>query len=158
MKMFRRIIGIFIVSILFLNFSCSLNRVQSSNEFVERLNTQIKSGDFKQIYNEASDASKVGTSKEEFLENMKSIINEMKEVDESLAWQRDENILLSNGDIARDLYFVYRKVERNGKKLDITITVSYRSWTPEFYDLCVSPSESTTDASETCVTNALSKI
>ena len=156
--MFKKIIQIYIISVLFLTLSCSLNRAQSSNEFVERLNARIKSGNFEQIYNEASNASKERTPKEEFVKNMKSVINEMKEVDESLAWQKDEKVLLSNGDIARDLYFVHRKIERNGKKLDITITVRYGILIPEFYDLCVSPSESTTVESQICVTNALSKI
>ncbi len=138
--------------------SCSKYRRESSDKFVEKLNSQIKSGNFEQIYDEASNASKDRTSKEEFLESMKAVINEMRQVDESLAWEKDEKVLLSNGEVSTELYFVYRKIEKNGKKLDVTITVVNGILMPEFYDLCVSPSESKTVEFQKCVTNALRKI
>lgn len=157
--MFRIILQVFyIISILFLFLSCSQFRGQSGDRFVENLNLQIKSGSFEQIYNEINKRAKSLTPKEEFLEKMTTVINKIKEADESLSWQKDEKVLLSNGDIAADLYFVHRKVENNGKKLDITIIVAYDTFTPELFDLCVSTSESRTTEYETCVTNALSKI
>lgn len=114
---------------------CSKNHSEASDKFVEKLNSQIKSGNFEQIFNEASDASKERTSKEEFLESMKAVVNKMKEVDESLAWEKDAKVLFSSGEISTDLYFVYRKIEKDGKKLDVTITALNGILTSEFYDL-----------------------
>ena len=156
--MFRTSFQICIIFVLFLTVSCALSRVQSSNEFVERLNSQMRLGNFEQIYNEASDAAKERTSKEEFLRNMKLVINGIKEVDATLTWQKDKKVSLSNDDISTNLYFVHRKIERNGRKLDVTITLNYGILIPEFYDLCFSPSESITVESQICVTNALGKI
>ncbi|HEY0427976.1 MAG TPA: hypothetical protein VGC76_09355 [Pyrinomonadaceae bacterium] len=138
--------------------SCSQNRAESSDKLVERLNSQIKLGNFEQIYVEAGSTAKNLTLKEGFLKKMISAVNKMKEVDESLSWQKGETVVLSNADIAADLYLVHRKIERNGKKLDIKITITLINQVPKFLDLCVSPSELTTVESETCVTNASKKI
>lgn len=115
-------------------------------------------GNFEQIYVEAGSTAKNLTLKEGFLKKMISAVNKMKEVDESLSWQKGETVVLSNADIAADLYLVHRKIERNGKKLDIKITITLINQVPKFLDLCVSPSELTTVESETCVTNASKKI
>jgi hypothetical protein len=155
-KIFRKTARLGSVSVLLLMLSCSLDRARSSDELVERLNAQIKSGNFEQIYNEADSTAKDLTPKAEFFEKMNSITGTIKEIDDTLSWQKDEQVLLSNE--YRNLYFVYRKVEKNGKKLDVTITVAYRGWKPEFYDLCVSPSESSTTEFEICATGALRKI
>lgn len=157
-KPFGTAIWIILVCILFLNSGCISYKRISSDNFVEKLHLQIKSEEFVEIYENANSNAKNLTPRNEFMDSIKSVVNKMKETDKSLNWRTDKNVLLSNGDISTNLYFVYRKMEKDGKKLDIRITLNYDFLLPEFYDLCVSPSDLSTIEFQTCVTNALTKI
>ncbi len=80
----------------------------------------------------------------------------MRKVDNSLSFQKDKNVRLST-DVYWGLYFEHRKIESNGKKLDIEITLK-TNYTAEIYDLCISPSETEPIEDRICITNALRKI
>jgi hypothetical protein len=136
--------------------SCSQNREEIHDKLIERLNVQIKSGDYEQIYNELSDSAKRLTPKEEFLERIDKAVKMMRTADDSLSFQKDKNVHLSN-DVYSDLYFEYRKIEYDNKKFDVEITVDLR-FRDRIYDMCVSPSESSTVENQVCITNALRKI
>lgn len=135
--------------------NCSRINESSNNELIEKLNLQIKAGNYEQIYSELSDSAKISTPKEEFLERINKAVKVMKEVDNSLTFTEDKKVRLWNE--MSDLYFVYRKIENNGKKLDLEITIDLR-FRNKIYDLCVSPSESETVEKQVCITNALRKI
>ena len=135
--------------------NCSQHNNEKSANLIENLNLQIKAENYEQIYDELSDSAKRSTPKEEFLERIDRAVKMMKEVDNSLSLKEDKYVLLSNE--YTDLYFEYRKIENNNKKLDVEITIdlNYRN---KIYDLCVSPSESNTVENQVCITNALRKI
>ena len=141
--------------LLFIIIGCSRINEGSNNKLIEKLNSEIKSGNYEIIYNELSDSAKKNTPKKEFLERINKAVEMMKEVDSSFSFQKDSKVLLSNE--MSDLYFEYRKIEKNGKKLEIQITVDLR-FQNRIYDMCVSPSESDSLEHQICITNALRKI
>ena len=93
--------------LLFTTMNCSRISESSNNELIEKLNSQIKTENYEQIYNELSDSAKRLTPKEEFLERINKATKIMKEVDNSLNFKKDKNVRLSNE--MSDLYFEYQK-------------------------------------------------
>ena len=128
---------------------------EGNNRLIENLNSEIKSGNYELIYEELSDSAKTNTPKEEFLKRINKAVEMMRQVDSSISFQKDSKVLLSNE--LTNLYFEYRKIEKNGKKLDVEITVDLR-FQNRIYDMCVSPSESDSLEQTVCITNALRKI
>ena len=128
---------------------------EGNNKLIEKLNSEIKSGSYELIYEELSDSAKRNTPKEEFLERINKAVEMMKQVDSSISFQKDNKVLLSNE--MSDLYFEYRKIEKNGKKLDVVVTIDLR-FQNRIYDMCVSPPESDSIEYQVCITNALRKI
>ncbi len=124
----------------------------AGNSIVDDLNMQIRAGDFEKIYSEMSENAKSSTPREEFMSNMNRVVAEMKDYDDSTAWNKVSG---ESSNVYRDLYFLHREMERDGKKVQITVTIS-RSFLWRFYDLCITPVESTTG--DICVTDALRKI
>ena len=96
--------------------------IDYEGKLIEKLNLQIKSGNYEQIYDELSDTAKSLTPKQEFLERINKAVEVMRKVDNSLSFQKDENVRLSN-DVYWGLYFEHRKIEINDRKLDIEITL-----------------------------------
>jgi hypothetical protein len=142
--------------LLLVTVNCSQNREEINDKLIEKLNSQIKSVNYEQIYDELSDTAKSLTPKQEFLERINKAVEVMRKVDNSLLFQKDKNVRLSNN-VYRDLYFEYRKIESIGEKLNIEITLK-TSYTAKIYDLCISPSETETVENQICITNALRKI
>lgn len=141
--------------LIFTTINCSRINESLNSKLIEKLNSQIAAGNYEQIYIELSDSAKISTPKEEFLERIDKAVKMMKEVDDSLTFKEDKKVRLSNE--LSDLYFVYRKIENNGKKLDLEITIDL-GFGNKIYDLCVSPSESETVEKQVCITNALRKV
>jgi hypothetical protein len=107
--------------LLLVAVNCSKIREEINDKLVGRLNLQIKSGNYEQIYDELSDTTKSLTPKQEFLERINKAVEMMRKIDGSISFQKDEKVRLSNE--YANLYFVYRKIESNDKKLDIEITL-----------------------------------
>lgn len=142
--------------LLLVAVNCSQNHEEINDKLIEKLNLQIKSGNYEQIYDELSDTAKSLTPKQEFLERINKAVEVMRKVDNSLSFQKDKNVRLSN-DVYWDLYFEHRNIGSNDKKLDIEITLK-TNYTAKIYDLCILPSETEIVASRICITNALRKI
>lgn len=134
-------------------FAGCLNYQERGDEMIDRLNSQIRQSQLDEIYGDLSSDARSLTPRGEFIRNMNQIVDEMREVDESITW-KSSSVLLSNE--MSDLYFVRREMEGNGRKLDIDITFSYLAGPLKYYDICVRPSESSTGG--ICATNAMRKI
>lgn len=65
----------------------------SNNVLIERLNSQIASGNYEQIYSELSESAKISTPKEEFLERINKAVKMMKEADDSLTFKEDKRFV-----------------------------------------------------------------
>ena len=143
------VIGVSVLGILL--FSCMQSPEAAGDTITDELNNQIKSGDYESIFSDMSESARSVTPRDEFISSMNRVVARMKEYDDSLTWKKG-NVRLSNE--YTDLYFVHREMENDGKKLYITVTIS-RSMVWRLFDLCVMPSESSTDA--VCATNALRK-
>ena len=144
------IIGVFALGILL--YACTQDPERAGDTITDQLNNEIKTGNFEKIYFDMSESARSLTTRDEFISNMNRVVAWMKEYDDSLNWKKG-NLRLSNE--YKDVYFIHREMEKNGKKLDVTVTIS-RSMIWRFYDLCVMPSEPATGG--VCVTNALRKI
>ena len=154
----RRKISVCVILILF--SSCLLNRDAVADERMKKIELQIKSGNYEQIYNESSEIVRNLVSKEEFIEKMNNAVGRMKNIDEALNFQKDENRDMRNGDVYGDLHFIYRKIEKNGKKLYIFVTFYFSGPESVFFDLCVDDPIETkvlTNEPSLCVTDAISK-
>jgi hypothetical protein len=136
MKLFKKTIQIYIVSVLFLTLSCSQYHVQLSNAFVERLNAQIKSGNFEQIYNESSLKAKESISKQEFIESMQIAVGKMKEIDESLKLQKDERISFDKS-LFHEKNFAYRHIKKSGKELGVNIEIGLENGKLKLQNFCI---------------------
>jgi hypothetical protein len=143
-------IGVFVLGMV---LSACINDPETAGDAIAgELNNQIKSGNFEKVYSEMSEAARSLTPQDEFMTNMNQVVKLMKEYDDSLTWRKG-SLLLSNE--YRDLYFIHREMGPTGKRLNIEVTISLsKLW--RFYDLCVTPAESSTGA--VCVTNALRKV
>ncbi len=154
----QRIILVCAILILILFSDCSQNRDVSSNKIVEKLESQIKSENYEQIYSESSRVVRSHISKEEFFEKMNTAVGRMKNIDESMCFEKDESRNLQNGDVYRDLHFVYRKIEKSGKKLNVFVTFDFSSSKPEFFDLCIDNSIPTEEKNTMCITDAIKEL
>jgi hypothetical protein len=122
----------------FLLTSCNYDKLKSER-LLDRLNSQIQTGNYKQIYEESSTRAKVYKySEEEFIERMKTIVERMREVDESLMMKKHE------GDYpyADESAFptsrnAYRYVEKNGKRIGIDISIDSNLGTSTLVDFCI---------------------
>lgn len=104
---------------------------------VERLNSQIRDEKFENIYDESSDSAKrYKYSKEQFIERLKKVREKMKEIDESLVFQRLENRCGDEG-VYRDDNFACRFIEANGQRIDIEIWLDAKSGGLRLLDLCI---------------------
>lgn len=106
-------------------------------KLVERLNSQIRDEKFEGIYNESSDAAKrYKYSKKQFIERLKLVREKMKEVDESLVFQRIEN-RCGDESVYRDDNFACRFIEANGRRINIDIWLDAKSGNLRLLDLCI---------------------
>ena len=154
MKIVFIVITCVVINLALFVTGCSHNRTELSDEFAEKLNSQIKCGNFEKIYAESSKTAKESESKEEFRQRMNLAIERMRSVDSSLTFQRDDKIDMQNGDVYRDLHFVYRKIEKDGKGLNVFITLDFTQQKPNFFDLCVDNSIPSVEPT-LCVTDAI---
>lgn len=105
--------------------------------FVERLNSQIRDEKFEDIYNESSGSAKrYKYSKEQFIGRLTMVREKMKEVDESLVFQKLENRCGDEG-VYRDDNFACRFIEANGRRINIDIWLDASSGGLILVDLCI---------------------
>jgi hypothetical protein len=109
-----------IILIVLISFGCSMYYEKANDQAVERLNTLIKQGNYDEIYNQSSEILRRSISKEEFISKMKIATEQMKQVDETLTWEKDETMLFDKS-VFRVEDFSYRVVSKNGKKAGIQI-------------------------------------
>jgi hypothetical protein len=103
--------------------NCTTNYEWRNDNLIERVNSQIKSGDYERLYEEFSQSAKnYKYSKEEFVVRAKIVTERMREVDDSLSIQKDK-------DRAIDTFWdhpsriAYRYIGSEGKRLGIDIHI-----------------------------------
>lgn len=126
--MFQKLLLLFFIIGL---LGCSIDYREANKEAVERLRTQLVENKFEEIYKQSEDRLKIYISKEEFVENLKIAVAEMKEFDESLNWKQDEK---ADEHRVHEVYSYkdasWRIMEKNERKLSITI------WWNENFTFC----------------------
>jgi uncharacterized protein YxeA len=112
-----------------------------NQRLVERLNSQIKSEEYGNIYSESSNSAKdYKYSREEFIERLKEVRAKMKEVDESLQFQKLQGICGDEG-VYRADNFACRYIEKNGRRIDIDIWLDANGGLLRLLDLCIHSDE-----------------
>lgn len=136
MKIRNFIIYLFLLSILTLLVSCGFYK-KSNQRLVERLNSQIKSEKYDEIYSESSNlAKKYKYSKDEFIERLKKVRGKIKEIDDSLQFQQRQGSCGDEG-VYRDDNFACRFIEKNGRRIDIDIWLYPTGGQLYLLDLCI---------------------
>jgi len=136
----HQILCLFLVGYLFSITAC-IDYKLKNEQLIEKLNSQMKDGEYEQIYNESSSSAKnYKYSKEEFIERLKTIVDKIKETDESLTFIKPKGIY---GDEAvyRDDNFANRYVENKGKKFGIIFWLDSDSGRLSLLDICIYPED-----------------
>ena len=108
---------------LYLNVSCSDLTLASKTEVpqsqIQKLNEQIKLGEYKQVYQESAETLKTEVSEDLFVNRMNEAVKKMKEIDENLNFEKsqmaDTLSKLLNGEFWTNNF---QKVEKDNKKLE----------------------------------------
>src|SRR5688500_89407 len=99
--------------VLAASFTSCINYEKMNRRLVEKLNSQIKSEEYENIYSESSNTAKnYKYSKEEFIGRFKAVREKMKEVDESLEFQQLQS-RCGDEAVYRDDNFACRFIEKN---------------------------------------------
>ena len=109
-----------LVSLITFMLCCSTDYREANDKAVEKLRTQIIEEKYEEIYDHTSTISKAKISRNEFVERMKKAAQDMKEVDESMTWQKSEKTNWEDLG-GNDSNFSFRTIEKNKKKVDIYI-------------------------------------
>jgi hypothetical protein len=133
-----RLLIYLVLSGSFLSTSC-FNYERLNEQFVERLNLQIQSGNYQQIYDESSEHAKhYKYSKEEFIERMETVVERMRKVDESLTMQKHKgDYPYADPDVFPPSRYAYRYIEKNGKRIGINISIDSAGGTLRLLDFCI---------------------
>jgi hypothetical protein len=108
-----------------------------NDNLIEGLGWQIQSGDYEQIYNESSRQAKDHKySEAEFMARMKSVVERMREVDESLTMQKHKSPYADEGAFPPSRY-AYRYVEKNEKRIGIKIMIDSSFGASKLLDFCI---------------------
>jgi hypothetical protein len=135
----HRFISLPLVASFLLTMNCSTYYKAKSDRLVERLESQIQTGNYKQIYDESSQRAKdYKYSEDEFISRMKTIAEKIREVDETLALQKHkgEYPYADDGAFPPSQY-AYRYVEKNEKRIGINISIDSDAATLRLLDFCV---------------------
>lgn len=135
-----QIISLFLIGLLFSATAC-IDYKLTNEKLIERLNSQMKAGEYEQIYNESSSSAKnYKYSKEEFIERLKTIVDKIKQTDESLTFIKPEGIYGDEG-VYRDNNFANRYVEKHGKKFGIIFWLDSYGGRLSLLDICIYPED-----------------
>jgi hypothetical protein len=135
----HRLISSILFASLILTMNCSTYYRAINDRLVERLDSQIRSGDYKRIYDESSPRAKTFKySEDEFISRMKTIVERMRAVDESLELQKHKGTspYADEGAFPPSSYD-YRYIEKNGQKIGINISVDSGVGTSRLLDFCI---------------------
>lgn len=135
----RQLIFLLSFTLLVLMLNCSTYYKAMNDRLVERLNSQIRSGDYKRIYDESSPRAKAYKySENEFTGRMKTIVDKMREVDESLTLQKHKGEYPhADESVDPPSRYDYRYIEKNGKRIGININVDSGVGTSQLLDFCI---------------------
>ena len=133
-----RLLICFVLINSFLLTSCNYYEWKSER-LVDGLNSHIQSGNYQKIYEESSSRAKdYKSSKEEFFERMKIIVERMREVDESLTMQKHKgDYPYADESAFPPSQYAYRYVEKNGKRIGINIKIDRELGTSSLLDFCI---------------------
>ena len=119
---FNRFFMLACIISVYLNISCSTLTSTSKTEVpqsqIQKLNEQIKWGEYKRIYQESAETLKAGISEDLFVNRMNEAVKKMKAIDENLNFEKSEMASLSkplNGEFWTNSF---QKVEKDNKKLE----------------------------------------
>ncbi len=149
--------SLLIVGLLTTITSCTnykANYKGMNKNLVERLDIQIKSGNYAQIYEESSSYAKnYQYSKDEVVERLQTIAQKMKAVDESFSLKEVKSGGCGDEGVYRDDNYACGTIEKNGKKLDVAIWMDNATGDLKFTDLCIYLEDSN-ETSNFCATDA----
>jgi hypothetical protein len=111
--------------IVFLGGSC-IDYRSRNDAAVERLRQAFLQEDVDQIYNESSDITRAGLSRDEFVARVKPAVQALKSIDAELSWHRDERGSPERA-VYRDDNWSALVLERNGWRAHLTL-----EWADQF--------------------------
>ena len=122
--LFKSILFLICVASICLCAGCSIltsaGKSGVSQAQILKLHEQIKSGQYEHIYNDSAEPLQRNISREKFVNRMNEAVKKMREIDETLTFQKSELRDVIPDQIKSEfLTPTFEKIEKNGKKIEV---------------------------------------
>jgi hypothetical protein len=123
MKLLNKITILICIALVYSNLGCSnltsVGKTKVPQLQIQKLNKQIRFGQYREVYKESAETLKAGISEDLFVNRMNEAVKKMKEVDEDLNLEQSElSDILSK--ITEGEFWItnFQKVENNNNNLE----------------------------------------
>lgn len=121
----RKLFFVSILTIVFFSSNCSVLWDIGIESLAEKLRQQLKNREFGKMYDEASEHMHINATKEEFIDRVSKIVEEMERVDKDLNWQGDNTLGKTtevDKYVTNKYYAAYKKLGEDTQKITVFIT------------------------------------